>query len=486
MATRSESNADASPPSEEADAKEGEGAVNDAEDAGKRTTKRPKKRRRWRRWLVGFGIGTPVAIVALWIAVHRVEWLGPLIADSLRAVIGVKNVTRLEDFAYGIEDRWNRFWRSDEKPKAYWDVPPESSAAPAPAPSDGDAGPPPLPPFRPKDVGPMHKSWSAPGDGVWVPMRDHRHPGEDPFLYKTLIHPDRNRSWAELFVVAVDLRRVNLHAMPGKYEPKSFEKEGVLYKPKRTGKIAPEHRGSVLAAFNGGFKTEHGWFGMHFDGVTLVKARKNACSVALYNNGAVRVASWKEIAETESEMVWWRQTPGCMYERGQMHVGLTMEMNTAWGATLDGETVIRRSAIGMSRDRQTLYVGITNSTTARAIAKGMRFAGAFDVAQLDVNWSYPKFVTYEPGDAGGLMAVPLAKGFEFKPGEYLDAMSHRDFFYLTPKKREDFFDKVPAPPLPKLPEPESDADAGAKAPEKPTKTPGGADGGAKAKPAESG
>jgi hypothetical protein len=56
------------------------------------------------------------------------------------------------------------------------------------------------------------------------------------------------------------------------------------------------------------------------------------------------------------------------------------------------------------------------------------------VAQLDVNWSYPKFVTFEHGDAGAeRSAIALAEGFEFSPDEYIRKRSLRDFFYLMPR-----------------------------------------------------
>ncbi len=380
-------------------------------------------------WLA---ISLPVLVFLLWIGIHRIPWLGPLVADTLRAVIGVDNVTKLEDFAYGIEDRVNRFTKGDDKPKAYWEVPETPAVAVVDAgASTAEAGPPPLPVFQPPEPGPVHESWSAPGDGKWVPMPDFRDPDVDPRLHKTLLHPDRNRSWAELFVVAVDLRRVDLQIVAGRYEPRNKSRK-VEYE--RHAVIPKKHYDVVLGAFNGGFKYEHGRWGMMVDGHVLVKPRGLACGIAKYKSGKYRVEAWKILEEGADDMSWWRQTPGCMFERGEMHVGLRAENNTAWGATLDGDTVIRRSAIGLSEDRKILYVGISNHTTARAIAEGMHHAGAHDVAQLDVNWSYPKFVTFAPGEGGSdLVAVALAEGFEFHEDEYLRRRSHRDFFYLAKK-----------------------------------------------------
>ena len=148
----------------------------------------------------------------------------------------------------------------------------------------------------------------------------------------------------------------------------------------------------------------------------------------------MQIATWKRIAEREPEMEWYRQAPACMYEGGKIHPGLTAGSGLKWGATLDGDTVIRRSAVGLSADRQILYVTITNHTTARVLADGLRHAGAVNIAQLDVNWSYPKFVLFEPGDAGPeRKAVALASGFEFSEDEYIRTRARRDFFYLLRK-----------------------------------------------------
>lgn len=401
-----------------------------ADDAPK-AKKKPRRRTRLRKWLLGTAVATPLAVVLLWVLVHRVEWLGPLIANSLRAVIGTDRVAKLEDFVYGVEDKFNRWWKKDDKPKAYWEVPADSSADSVAEVLDAGAdAPPPLPPFRPKDVPPVHASWSAPGDGKWVKISDPRRPKEPAYMFKTLLHPDKNRSWAELFVVAVDLRRARVQAVAGYREPKSFEKDAQKYDRKAV--VPPEHHEELLAAFNGGFMTEHGYYGMKVDGVTLVKPRDKACTFVQYDDNSYEIATWSSIQDKEPKMKWFRQAPGCMYERGEMHIGLRDPNNRSWGATLDGETVIRRSAVGLSKERDVLYVGIGNSVTATAIALGMFHAGAVDVAQMDVNWSYPKFVLFEPGDAGSdRMAVPLAEGFEHSENEYIRKRSYRDFFYVV-------------------------------------------------------
>jgi hypothetical protein len=190
----------------------------------------------------------------------------------------------------------------------------------------------------------------------------------------------------------------------------------------------------VLAAFNGGFKTEHGSYGMGLGNVTLVAARAGVCAVALLDDDSILISSWKKMSEQKPHMKWWRQTPNCMYEDGQLHPRLAAGYTKKWGATLDGNTVIRRSAIGIDAPGKTIFVGISNHTTADALALGMHHAGAQNVAQLDVNFSFPKFVLFESEAPGTKrLAVALADGFEFSEDEFIRKRALRDFFYVTPR-----------------------------------------------------
>jgi len=390
-----------------------------------------RARGRLRRWVPWAAAISGVLLAVLWWAVHRFEWMGPLVANSLRAVVGADAVASLEDFVYGLEDRKNRLFRQHEAPQAHWKVVAPVAAPPPPA-SAGDPKPA-LPPFRPKDPGAALKSWAAKGDGIWVPVVDPRRPTEEPYLMKTLLHPDSSRGWAEVFVVAVDLRRVTLKIVPGRQEPKADNPEGE--KLERPAVIPEADHEELLAAFNGGFMTEHGEYGFKLGALTVVQPKDKACAIAAYDDGSVRVAPWPEIKADEARMSWLRQAPECMVHEEKLHPGiLYVSGNRKWGATLDGETVIRRSGIGTNAARDVLYVAISNHTNARVFAEGMRHAGATTVAQLDVNWSYPKFVLFEPKAPGGpRKAVALADGFEFSEDEYIRKKARRDFFYLVRK-----------------------------------------------------
>jgi hypothetical protein len=271
----------------------------------------------------------------------------------------------------------------------------------------------------------MYERVAAPLDGTWSAIEDGQ---PDAVQYLTLLHPDPKRPYAELFVVAIDLSRAEIKPVAGLREPESLTGEARSYV--RSGIVPPADQPLLLGAFNGGFKTVHGRFGMHLSGTTLVPPRSHACTVYGRADGSLAIGTWSRSETLEPEATWWRQAPPCLYEDGEMHSGLRHDETRSWGATLAGDTVIRRSAIGLDSTRSVLYVGVGNALTARAIARGMHHVGATNVAQLDVNWSYPKYAVFRHTD-DGLQALSLLEGFLVQSDDYVRRPAQRDFFYVV-------------------------------------------------------
>jgi hypothetical protein len=400
---------------------------------------------------------------ALVLAVHHVPQAGPLIANSLRSVIGIEAVARLEETMASVEDRVMR-WRAEPprslsslsptiigadvvKASVAAPVQPELETAvacfeagdeaprvvPAPAPS--------VPVFVPAPVRPPFAEVAAEGDGMWVPVPDPEHPEAVPVMYKTLIHPDPERAFAELFIVAMPASLVRVRSVPGTEEPAS-DNPAVQNIPHR-GVIPSDQRGELLAAFNGGFRAEHGHHGMMVDGVTIVPPRVDMCTVAGYEDGSLQIGTFSRLNALPQKAIWYRQSPRCMVEQGALHPGLRDPNARGWGATLEGETVINRSAIALSEDGETLLVAVTNFTTARALAIGMRAAGGYAVAQLDVNRSFPKFLLFPRDESGARHAASLFKGFLFDREEMLDEANPRDFFYVVRRRIDERTEVAP-------------------------------------------
>src|SRR6185436_15920854 len=104
---------------------------------------------------------------------------------------------------------------------------------------------------------------------------------------------------------------------------------------------------------------------------------------------------WPELKPSEGQMVGYRQTPPCLVEEGKTNAALDIEYNKKWGSTVSGETVIRRSAIGIDKAGRTLFYGLGEAVTAQSLSRAMKAVGAENAAQLDVNYAYPRFLLYE-------------------------------------------------------------------------------------------
>lgn len=375
--------------------------------------------RRSSRRLASLALLGGASLCAAWLAVRHVPWFGPLVADQLRAAVGSERVTQLEETVAHVEDRVQQVV-SDGKARSLTDATPSELL---PATTDSK---PTVEVTAPRSVGALYPQTASTEDGNWQAVSTRA--GQSGAMYRTIIHPDAERAYAELFVFALDLSKVSLHAVAGSIEPKSADPAPNAARPG----VIPEHdRDQLIAAFNGGFKAEHGQFGMMVDGTELLAPKARSCTFAATTDGTLRIAPWTDLASTNG-FSWWRQTPGCMLQDGVLHPGLRSEDSRNWGATLEGKTVIRRSAVGLSADAHTLFVGISNSTTARALALGMQHAGARDVAQLDVNFSFPRVLLYkDAADGKGLKAVGAVRDLLYQPDEYIGRASTRDFFYVT-------------------------------------------------------
>jgi len=381
--------------------------------------------------LTGLAI-TALAAEGLWYGIHEIPGFAPALVDGVRGVVGPAPIAWAEDVAYGIADRVNQLRYGSAPPKVFWSAPAapgegegEGETRPASVSQSHDEGvaPPPfLPPFP---------RVAAPGDGAWIPVPDAATRGDAPALWKSAVHPDPRRGFAAVAVVAVDLARVDLRLVAGTQEPAS----ATVPPEQRHGLIPTDRAPDLIAAFNGGFKAMHGHYGMMIQGETYLPPRNVACTIALYRDGGVRIRKWTALRETEPDMQAYRQTPPCLVQQGELHSALS-ESNRDWGATVSGETIIRRSALGIDASGRFLLYGLGEAVSAQTMARAMLAAGARDAAQLDVNHAYPRFLLFDKGAPGEPPRIgsALIPDVNFKADEYVEEPSPRDFFYLARRR----------------------------------------------------
>ncbi len=267
---------------------------------------------------------------------------------------------------------------------------------------------------------------SIPDEGIWMPyVLD---AGGEIIAYRTFLQPDPERPYVTVGIVAFDLRRVRLNYALGISEPVSTANVP------RTGMIpaADQQPGILMAAFNGGFKTVHGDYGVYAENTSLVPPIDGLGTVAIYSDGSVHIGEWGRDISFTPEMLVYRQNCPLMVQDGAINPLVNNNSVNDWGGTISGNIVTFRSGIGISQDGNTLYYFAGNTLTMPSLAKAMLAAGSYQAMQLDINNYYVHFVTFELQD-GKLNGVPLLpKEMYENINRYLTGFGH-DFFYVTIK-----------------------------------------------------
>jgi hypothetical protein len=265
---------------------------------------------------------------------------------------------------------------------------------------------------------------SLKGEGAWTPyIQDAT---RATVAYRTYLQPDPQRPYAVVGVVAFDLKRTRLHYVLGTTEP------NVPGVPKAPGIIPAADRlaGILLAAFNGGFKTINGHFGVMDNGTVLIAPILNMGTVALYRDGSIRIGEWGIDLKYSKDMVTYRQNCALMVQNGAVNPLVYNNSVNDWGATIPGSGAISRSGLGISQDGKVLYYFAGQNLTMPALATAMQDAGAYQAMELDINNIYVLFTSFKVKN-GQLVAIPLLqKEMVKKLNRFLGSYS-RDFFYIT-------------------------------------------------------
>lgn len=281
---------------------------------------------------------------------------------------------------------------------------------------------PPTPPtWKPADLRPLG---TLPGEGVWSPYiqeQDGR-----TVAYRTFLQPDPHRSFAIVAIVAFDLAHVRLHYVLGYEEPFSPDS------PKRSGAMpeADKVPGLLLAMFNGGFKATHGRFGAMAGGVVALPPRQGIGTLAIYDNGEVKIGIWGQDIQDSPDLQAWRENGPLVIQDGQVNPEIYNNSPSDWGYTVKDVSPTLRSGIGISADGRTLYYFAGPSLSMEALAQGMLTAGVYRSLQLDINNYWVHFVAAH--DQGGklLLEPLLPDSMKENIDRYLYPHG-RDFFYVT-------------------------------------------------------
>ena len=89
--------------------------------------------------------------------------------------------------------------------------------------------------------------------------------------------------------------------------------------------------------------------------------------------------------------------------------------------------------MGLDESGRILFYAMGEETEPADLAAGLQAVGARQAAQLDINWSWTKFLLL--GDKGGERQVTstlIPKMVHARKG-YVEKTAFRDFFYFVPR-----------------------------------------------------
>jgi Phosphodiester glycosidase len=388
-----------------------------------------------------------LSLAAFDVILNKWPGIGAQGADWLRLVIGDKAVAQIESTSFQVEDIIHRlrYQISGKPPTAPWSSTPGSTVARTDAlhgKGSNQAGnslitnllggvdtrvPNLLSRVK------SHSGWTLPnipplggmaGEGQW-----------SPYLYdssgqviseRAFLQPDPQRPYALVAVVAFDLQQVRLNFVPGYDEPKSavqMARPGVI-------PAADMASGVLVAAFNGGFKAQHGHFGVMVHNVTLIPARDGMGTVGMYQNGQVRIGAWGTEIQPSPQLIAWRQNGPLIIHDGVVNPHTADNVPQDWGYTVAGSITTARSALGISQDGRTLFYAAGTDLTLPALARALQAAGAYQAIQLDINNYYVHFESFQ-FTQNGPQAVPLLDSMRGPGDQRFLKPEPRDFFYIT-------------------------------------------------------
>jgi hypothetical protein len=261
-----------------------------------------------------------------------------------------------------------------------------------------------------------------PGEGRWRPtgpLVNGR-----PAMYVTEVRPDAVHTSILTTLVWMDPTALRLRLVPGAREP-----GGTWRQPPE---IAGPALRTIVAAFNGGFRSKDAHGGFFAEHRALPALRTGAASVAIDTTGRVRLGQWGRdvdmTASTESVL----QNLVLLVDHGRPVAGIDAGKTSEWGATLGNKVYVWRSAIGIDASGGVLYAagpGLRASTLAEVMAR----AGAVRAMTLDIN---PEWVTFNFFDHPARQSPTLVTGRKLvstmkRPADRYLTKESRDFFTIS-------------------------------------------------------
>ncbi len=338
--------------------------------------------RRLRRWLIAT---VPILGFLVWMAVSYVLWITqPTSMTWLeRSAEWVRSDVPLGNW---LVDQVEHYYYSAKAPAKGGPGLKRLPAVGLPAAAVGGATaeaamrhlawPRPIPPVFPHPL---------PGEGVWRPTGP-LIKGRPPVLVTTF-RPELAYPRIVAYVAWFDHTRTALAYYPGRYEPPNAALRGPMMVPH-------DQRWRLLATFNGGFTHDDGNNGSAVNGRTNEPLLDGKATLVGYRNGRVNIVRWHGGPNAGPTVAWARQSLQPIVWNGRPNPRLNTNPNSAqWGYTLGGQTMVWRTAVGVDRRGNLIYV-VADDQTVVSIARILVHVGAVRGMEFDINPEWHTLITY--------------------------------------------------------------------------------------------
>lgn len=403
----------------------------------------PKVHRTFRKWIIMLVLLNALSLGSMF-ALRADPALAADSADTLRSIIGPVIVGQIEAWVFQTVDLFHKAQfraTGGASSSVQWAATPDATGASSltktPVPAQANSNPPiqrshnaDAVPQLPAPVQSLPQQVATPAPTTALNESDWSSfvngPDGLPTLWRTMVAPDPTRPYAQAALVRIDLQRAKLHLVAGTAEPASnmhLSRPGVI--PGNDQQI-----GTLLAAFNGGFKAISGHFGMEVNGTTLLPPQDGLATLAFYRNGEMRLGVWGQDITASPDLVSFRQNCPLLVSSGALTTQAQSDDQALWGKTVGNKIATWRSGLGLSADGRFLFYAVGDSLTVNALGQALVWAGADRAMQLDINSYWTRFDTFTTTSVGGIAAQNLLTGMHGDSRLFLTPYS-RDFFYVT-------------------------------------------------------
>ena len=167
---------------------------------------------------------------------------------------------------------------------------------------------------------------------------------------------------------------------------------------------------AMIAAFNGGFKFKHIKGGYFTESQSVKPLIDGDATLAIGMDGRIVLGVYGRDLTNDGSWASLRQNLPPVIDGGVEAVSTATEQGSSaiyWGDDFGHVTLDRRSAICRRADGLMMYV-VTERVTIQGLARVLLAAGCDFAMELDINGSWPQFVSFTPGQTGVPTPTPLA------------------------------------------------------------------------------